>query len=278
MSHNIQRVSASKLRTWMACPLQAKFQYVDKLPRKQNASASYGACIHHALRTYNKTGDVEQAIADFLFAWEHPEQLDVVPETWSKGTNFGSLRSRGLATLRKYHEQVAWEHREVIALEHPFVVPFGEFELVGIVDLVEARRGNLGEDELHIVDYKTNKRQPYKNVLAWDVQFTCYAYAATQPEFWFGTNDSPAIPDAEAYWERFKDTTPLAFWYHLETNKEIFAGNRGDADFMRLYRIAKEMQRAKELEVYVPNLSGESCTFCPYQEPCGLPIPVKEHQ
>ena len=270
------RISASKLRTWMQCPLQAKFQYVDKLPRGQNSSASYGACIHHALQIYNQTGDVEAAISDFIHTWEHPEELDVVPDTWTKGTNFGSLRSRGLATLRNYHEQVKWDSREVIATEHPFVVPFGEFDIVGFIDLVEGHKDGRGNHELHIVDYKTNKKQPFRNNLPWDVQFTCYSYAPTQREFWFGTDDSPPVPDAEVRWERYKNSQPRGYWYHLETNKEIFTGLRDDEDYMRLYRIAKEMARALEYEVYVPNLSGDSCTFCSYQKPCGLPIPKKD--
>lgn len=266
------RFSASRLSTWMTCPLQAKFQYEDKLPRRQSAAASFGVCIHHALEHYNKTGNLDSSLLLFIDNWENPEKLGVEPDEWPKGTSYGSYRQRGLEVLRSYHDKMRWAHREVIATEHQFLVPFGDFELYGFVDLVEMRKNSRGKDELRVIDYKTNKRQPNLTALKLNIQFTVYAYAASQSEFWFGSDETPPIENAELLWERTNGLKPKAVWYHLETSKDINAGVRDDNDFMRLYRACTEIYRAMRNEVYVPDISGDACTLCPYTVECGIPV------
>lgn len=268
--------SASKIQTWMGCPLQAKFRYVDKLTDDRvNASASFGNCVHSALQNYNKNDSIEDALAYFIHVWEHPDIIGATPTEWSKNTNYASLRDRGIKMLKEYHDKCRWQKRRVIATEHEFLVPFGDFYLYGYVDLVELKLGSTGEQELRVVDYKTNKKQPYINALQWNTQFTVYSYAAAQPEFYIGTLDTPPVADGERVWYEVEDLQPLPIWYHLETSKEIFAGPRGDDDFMRLHRVVTEIQKAQDRSVYVPNVSGDTCTFCPYKEPCGLPIVQK---
>lgn len=267
------RLSASRLSTWMTCPLQAKFQYIDRLPRKQNASASFGSCMHHALDVYTRTHDVEGAVATFKDVWTNPEKLGVTPETWPQRQTFGGLMARGLDMLRDYHEKLKWENREVIATEHKFLVPFGEFELTGAVDLLEVKKDSKGKPTLRIVDFKTNQRAPFISNLRLNIQFTIYDYASRQPEFWAGNGpDFPGIPNGEWLMEINKDLPRRGVWYGLLQSKEYDAGPRDDADFLRLYRVAREMKKALEHDVYVPNISGDSCTFCPFTKPCQLPI------
>ncbi len=273
------RLSASRLKTWMTCSLQAHFQYDQKLPRVQNSSATFGTCIHHALAIYNLSdGDIDKAVTAFLEAWKNPDSLGVPIDEWTKGTSKESLQDRGEKMLSDYHAKIRWEKRDILAVEHSFVVPFGDYELMGIVDLVELRLGDTGQVELHVVDYKTNKKQPYMNALPYDVQFTIYVFAAMQREFWVGADGFPGIKDGEDLWDEFKNTIPKAYWFHLQTAKEIFTGHREDDDFMRLYRVAQAVQKADEQEVWIPNLSGDSCGFCPFKEPCGLPIPKMEDE
>lgn len=272
------RFSASRAQTYMTCPLQARFQYLDKLPRPKNSSAVYGICVHRALQHYNNTGDLDASVKLFCSVWDKPEQIDEHIDTWTKGTNAGSMRERGIKTLHAYHEQKRWEKRTVIATEHKFVVPFGKYELGGFVDLVELVKNKKGDPEIHIVDYKTNKRKPAIMNLRWNVQFTVYSFAALQPEFWKGTSESPGIKNGEDYW-RMTQTIPVRpIWYQLELAQTIDAGIRNDEDFLRLHRVCDEMRKAMELDVYMPNISGESCTYCPYKTPCGLPLHLDEEE
>ncbi len=269
-------ISQSFLKTWMACSLQAKFQYHDRLPRKQSAAATFGTCIHHALELYNNGATIEDAKASFVDNWDNPEKLNVTPEVWPKYTSYGSYRERGLLTLQSYHDTLLWDSRDVLATEHEFSVPFGEFVLHGFVDLVERRRNSRGKEVIRIVDYKTNKRQPNFTALNLDIQFTTYVYAATQKEFWVGFEETPAMLNGEFLWEMCNDLPVRAIWYHLDTNKDIDAGARDQKDFERLYRACKEIKQATEKEVYVPDISGATCLYCPYTEPCGITIPTQQ--
>jgi CRISPR/Cas system-associated exonuclease Cas4 (RecB family) len=261
------RVSASLIKTWMSCPLQARFRYMDKLPDVSNAKAAFGSCVHLALEYYNThDGDISGALAKFLDAWDDPAKIGSPFSYWPRGSTYGGLQNRGIEILREYHDKQKWESRYVVAAEHKFVVPFGDHELSGIVDLLETKKSGRGKNTLKIVDYKTNSVAPKEMQLRLDIQFTAYAYAVEQPEFWVG------IKDGERLYEQQKSMLKMPFWYHLMSNKEMKCGERTDADFMRLYRCVDEITKAVEHQVFVPNISGESCTFCPYADPCGLPF------
>lgn len=272
------RFSASRLTTWMHCPLQAKFKYIDRLPEQQNAKASFGTCIHHALEQYNHTADLELAKATFRDVWEHPEKLGVAPDYWPKFTTYSSLLSRGLQILDEYHEKQKWDSRDVLATEHRFLVPMGEHEITGVVDLLEIRKSGRGKDLLRIVDYKSSSRKPTLAELALNVQFSMYDYASREPEFWVGNGpDFPGIPNGEWMYETLADLPRRNIWYHLWGNAEIDAGSREPEDFMRMYRAFQQIERAIDNEVFVPDISGASCTVCAYAgDPCPVVIPDRQ--
>lgn len=253
--------------------MQARFQYLDRLPRKQNAYATFGSCVHHALEHYNSHSNVDEAIAVFLDVWENPEKIRAAVEVWPTGINYGGARQRGLDMIRGYHEKQQWEQRDVLASEHRFLVPIGSYELSGIVDLLELKRSAKGVPTLRVVDFKTNKRYPYRDSLSVNVQWTAYLWAVAQPEFWLGNGDShPPMDNGAYWWEMIRDVPARGIWYHLETQKELDVGARDDKDFARFYRVCQMIERAEKHNVFVPNISGESCGLCSYTAECGLTI------
>lgn len=269
------RLSASRLNTWMTCPMQAKFQYVDRLPRQQHAAATFGSCVHKALEVYgNSAGDLDRALATFKDWWENPDQHGIEPQVWPKsGKSFGSYMKNGIEAITAYHEQMKWHQRTVIATEHPFLVPFGDFDLTGYIDLLEVVKNKKGNEVVKITDFKTNARAPYINALRLNVQFTIYDYASRQKEFWTGANaDFPGVPNGEWWWSMAADLPRENIWYGLMQKRPYDAGERTEPDYLRLYRVAKEVERALEHEVYVPNISGDSCGFCSFTAACRLPF------
>ena len=121
------------LKTWMECPLQAKFAELDRLPQKQGSKATFGSAVHLAMEHYNRTNDVDEAIKLFLEAWNDPGQvLGADIDVWNKYSTYGGLRQKGIDIVRAYDERMRFEDRLVIATEHPFLVPFGEHELTGL--------------------------------------------------------------------------------------------------------------------------------------------------
>jgi hypothetical protein len=284
------RLSASRLQTWMTCPMQARFQYIDRLPQKQNSAASFGNCVHAALEEFCKTHNLDEALKLFEYYWTNPDVLGVTPDIWIKGTSFGGYMEKGKDSIRMYAESKKWIKREFIASEHSFLVPFGDFELTGKVDLLEFSTDKNGYDSVKITDFKTNKKKPFMGNLRLNIQFTIYDYASRQPEFWYGVpQETPeGEKDYETFpaltlkdtlfnspddaWERAQQCTRDPSWFGLMQAQEWSCGERNNSDYARLYRVAKEVEKAIDNNVFVPNISGDSCTFCPYVDPCRLPF------
>lgn len=284
----VMRMSASRLKTWMNCPLQAKFKYVDNEPVDfDGAKAVFGKCVHAALEYYNNSGgDVDTAIKIFLNYWHNPEKIGSPNDRirWPShiGYTFGSLKNRGIQIVQWMHDNQRWDDREVVATEHPFVVPFGPFELTGFVDLLELRKSGNGHTILKIVDYKTAARRPNKAELSLDPQFTIYDYASRQREFWCGwplpdgTIDPrfPGLPNGEWLYELHKTTPRRSIWFHLWDPKEIDCGTHDEADYGRLFRVCEQIRRAEQLQVFVPKI-GDACLFCDFTEICPTEPVVK---
>jgi hypothetical protein len=278
----MMRFRQSTLKKWMECPLQARFAEIDRLPRKAGSKATFGSCIHAGLEHYNRTGDVEGAIKVFTEGWENPPSLGLEEiEVWNKFTAYGSLRTRGIDILKAYHDRMKIEQRTVIVAEHRFLVPFGEHELTGTVDLVSVRKNHRGTQLLTVEDYKTQTRLPNVSELTLNIQGTVYLYAVGQPEFWFGHDGHDGrykpIPNADWYFEMFKSMPKRFLWVHLWQNgKEMDAGGRDDEDFGRLYRLCCEIERAVTHQVFVPNI-GEACLLCDYaHDPCPVSPPTRD--
>jgi PD-(D/E)XK nuclease superfamily len=270
------RFSASKLRTWSNCPLQGFFKYIELIPEPQSAKASYGSILHDALRYYNQTGNIEGAIRQFRDHWKNPEKVGLAPDWWPKGATYDKLLAQGTSVLERYHDSLKWDQRTVVAFEHPFLVPFGEYELMGYVDLLELRRSGNGQRLLKVVDYKGGYWQPKTVQLLLDIQFTVYLYAVDQREFWVGngTPDFPAIPGGERLYEELANVPRRAIWYHLDSLKEIDAGARKDEDYARLYRLCVEVLKAQKARVFVPRI-GDACSLCSYTKECGIDPSVR---
>lgn len=270
------RFSASQLRRWMSCPLQVHFDNTIKRPQQQNSKTTFGTCVHDALEMYNKSGDIEESSRRFLHTWENPQLFDAVPDVWARGTTYGSLKTKGIEILDQYHAAHRWEERDIVASEHKFHVPFGDHSISGVVDLMEVRRSQGGK-ALIITDYKTSSRTPTYAELALNIQFTVYQYATLQEEFWVGNGDEyPGLFNGASLFEEFKAMPRRGIWHNLWLNKEVYVGERDDNDYLRMYRCMIEVAKAIEAEIFVPNISGDSCGFCPYHDVCQVVAPVRD--
>jgi hypothetical protein len=259
----------------MTCPLAAHYRYDEHLPSPGvNGKTVFGSVIHGALELYNNTGDYDATVAKFKKDWANPP---VEPAWWPRSTSYASLRVKGLEILEATKNHYRFQDRVVFGAEVPFLVPFGDHELTGFVDLVESRRSGTGAELLHVVDFKTASRSPTTTELALDIQFTTYVWAVSQKEFWVGAKgnpDFPGIENGEWLWETIgRDMPKRAIWFGLWNGKELDAGPRTDDDFSRLYRLCDEIVRATEYEVFVPKI-GPACETCDYVEPCAMEIPV----
>lgn len=271
------RFSASRLKLHMSCSLAASYKYEHKLPTRQNGKVAFGKIIHIALAYYyDSRGDHAGALAKFKGLWARPERVGITIDYWPKLTSFDRLMGKGIEIINQVHETHKWKTFTLIGTEIPFLVPFGDHELTGYVDLLGLDRSGTGKELLTITDHKTATKKPSIAELALDVQFTVYLYATYQREFWVGgmAPEFPGLPNGEWLWETVgKMADRRSVWNHLWTQNQIDAGPRTVGDFERLYRVCTEIEKAVNLGVAVPTI-GSSCTWCDYQEPCELEIPV----
>jgi RecB family exonuclease len=258
----------------MTCPLAAHYRYDQNLPTTVNGKTVFGTVMHAALEYYNLTQDYEGTVKKFKAEWAKPP---VEPAWWPRSTSYASLRKRGLEILEAIKDHYRFQDRVVLGAEIPFLVPFGEHELTGFIDVLETRKSGTGAELLTVGDYKTGSRIPTVTELALDIQMTVYIYAISQHEFWTGSPgnpDFPGIENGEWLWETIgRDMPKRAIWYSLWNGKELDAGPRTDDDFGRLYRLATEIDRAINAEIFVPKI-GPACELCDYVEPCSMEIPV----
>jgi RecB family exonuclease len=188
---------------------------------------------------------------------------------WPPNMSYNDLRQRGIEDLRRYADDNKWAQREILATEHKFEVPFGDHELSGIVDVLEIH-GKGARKELRVVDYKTSSRLPTFEQLRFNCQFSIYMLATEQPEFWVN------IPNGEKLFEDLVGVPRRGIWYSLWHHKARDVGPRHDEDYMRLYRVMQEIEKAVEADVYVPNISADGCMFCPYTRLCAVTIPIAD--
>lgn len=270
------RVSASMMSTWSKCSMQAKFKYVDKLPDPSGSAAAFGSCVHLAMEHFSHNSDRDAAREKFLACWDDPESAGLRIDYWNKRQNAGSLRERGINLLNGYFERFEREDRRIIAVEHAFKVPIGDHEITGYVDLLEYRRSGRGKNTLRTTDYKTGKK-PWSDALRFNIQMTAYYFASLQPEFWIGypgEPDFPGMPDGARLYEEFKSQPRQVIWWSLPTDQEIDCGPRNEHDFRRMYLLIDQMEKAIHEEVFVLDISGDSCGYCPFTDVCGLDVPL----
>ena len=118
--------------------------------------------------------------------------------------------------------------------------------------------------------HNTGKR-PNKQSLGFDVQFTAYLYAAQQKEFWTGYDEKyVGLPNGEELYERFKDFEFVGIWSDLKNSKDYPVGPRTESDYDRLAYVLDSISRAIEHEVFVPDISGDTCGICSYQDLCPI--------
>lgn len=262
-------VRQSDLKLWQKCPLQYRWTHVDKIPREQSGSLSYGSIIHDCVLFLETTHDLNTAIERFYWFWDDPTRLD--PEYkisyYVRGTNWKKYREAGPALLRNWWSIIQWDSDANVAREHHFEVPIGDGHVLnGTADKVAVRyMPKLNRRVLLISDYKTNNKTPTYDYLAEDLQFTAYGYASTRREFWTG------IPNGEQLFAEFADVPRWGEWVALTSPKRMDAGERTQQQYNRLIYAVNALAESVAMRIFVPNISGESCRYCDFRKQCGLP-------
>lgn len=241
---------------------------------KQLSATAYGSVLHHALHTLERERDLQLAINTFEHYW-HPLNIEMIcepVEEWIARQSYGGLARQGVELLKRYWDLKQYDETdEVLALEIPFVVPIGDtgHELAGTIDRLTIRPFRKKQC-VCVDDWKSGKKKSY---LKHNVQHIAYSYATTRPEFWLGNpkhhtegfgEHGPALMEQYARYPR------RGFWIDCSgtTPKWNDCGEKTRRDYDRFFHAVDTYVRARENNIFMLNIAGEVCEYCPFRETC----------
>lgn len=165
------RLSYSAISTYETCPLQYKYQYLDRLPGRRSPALGFGESLHEALRAwYHQPVPVPPPLEALLTYLE---------EAWD-GSVYGSkeeeatYKDHARQVLAAYHKANAPDFHIPVALEQRFEIDVDGVTVSGIIDRMDRHPDGMYE----IIDYKTSRRLPPLKAVERDLQLSIYSLAA----------------------------------------------------------------------------------------------------
>lgn len=127
--------------------------------------------------------------------------------------------------------------------------------------------------EQMVETHNTNKKTPTYGYLEEDLQFSAYAYATTFLVFWEQLCAAQGWPpeQAQVLFDRYKNVPRRGEWVALTEPKRMDAGERTQRHYNRIIMAVDALGLSVAMRIFVPTISGESCLYCDFREPCGLP-------
>lgn len=168
--------SATRLKSYLTCPRQFRYSYVDAIPSLPTSLLVFGRALHDALCFVHEcqmesgslppVGDVLEC---FDALWS--EALKADPFFRDGSPSPAQHLTTGHEILRAY--LAAPENQKLpLAAELAFEVKAGDYRLAGIVDRLDESKSGL-----IVVDFKSGTRKPSSKDLDEELQFTIYAFA-----------------------------------------------------------------------------------------------------
>lgn len=235
------RLSFSRIDSYRNCPRKFRYAYVDRLPSLPSPHLSFGTSVHTALekfydRKLPECPSVDELLEALYEAWETEgfAELDRDEQV--------SYYRHAQQVLRRYHDRVAATYALPLATEAWFEMPVGDTAVVvGSIDRVDRR----ADGQLHVIDYKTNRRAQDRQRVAGSLQLGIYALAC---EYLFGQR--PA-------------TVSLDF---VVPGIEV-AVDVADIDLDKVHTVVTEVAEQIRAQVYEPT-PNRLCDWCDFRQWC----------
>lgn len=239
-------LSVSQVRTYLRCPRQYEYIYINKMRPPITSSLLLGRSFHKAIETANRAKledgeilSVEDVQDTFSEAWDR-EKAEV---EWEDGEDQGQLKDSGLAMTSHYYQEVGQKLRPKL-IEKGTTVDIDGVPVKVVIDLVE-RDGKIR-------DFKTAKRAPAKDEADRSIQLSTYAMAYREMT---GECESGAQLD---YTVNLKSGPKIT---HLET---MIDDNRIE----RTKALIKGVAQAISSGMFYPVEEGMACSYCPFKDVC----------
>ncbi len=253
--------SFSQLHTYEKCPLQYKFEYILKIPKKGKAVFSFGSTIHNTLHQFLKFANGGDDSQENLFGESKSKKdkkidfkflKDLYKKNWidewyiDKKQKSDYLK-QGEKIIKEFYEEFEKKSPALLvidgqpALEVPFNLKVGNDVIYGRIDRIDGKKGAI-----EIIDYKTGK-----------------AKEKLSPE------DKEQLLIYQIASQEILNEKPVKLTYHyLEENKKVsFLGS--DAEIENLKIKIKEIIKKIKNNEFKPN-PGHDCQYCDYRDLCDV--------
>ena len=251
--------SFSQVQTYLKCPLQYKFRYIDEIvpPREESLELLLGKSVHMALQyLYDQVSNLkipsEQEVVDF-FVQEFQKQFATTQFEAEQGEIF---ENRGKVYIQNHYQRnYPFDKFKVLATEEFFNFRLPNWQIFrGFIDRIDKIW-----DSLMINDYKTNKRLPADEEQTNDEQIILYGYGILQK-----------------YGKQFKQVKWQLEYLHFDHIKPVQIDSQTLEQTVQKYvDVIDEIEQRKkqfyqgDQNAFEPKETS-LCRFCAYKEICPL--------
>jgi len=265
-AHLEDSLSASRIGTYLRCPLRYYFDRIERLPwEKLSGALVIGSAVDRAVKDAvlrMKQGDEKPAATDLCATFENFLKLELenprAPIVWGSRLDEDGARALGRSLMEALRPVLFTEERlrRITATDVAFTVPLlderGEpmidTPLIGVFDLVEETdRGHVPLE----IKTASNRTQYLPDNLSRDVQALVYGLAAQT----LSGNGEARVK----YVSAVKLKTPEVIESENAVTAEQLAWVRG---------VVVGVKRAIDSGVFVARPSSIECGGCPFQEAC----------
>ena len=245
--------SHSRLEAFKKCPLKYKFNYIDKIKRKEEGIEAFLGSRFH--------GVMEKIYKDLPFRkYSLDELLDFYEDDWDKKYHDKIIIAKKEIKAKDYKEigkkfieyyykrYYPFNQGKVLGIERPVMINLddkGEYRLRGFIDRLDQAKDRTYE----IHDYKTSKSLPEQSKMDEDRQLALYQIGVQN--MW---NDVGSVE---------------LVWHYVAFDKEI-RSKRTVEELDELKRdtinLIQKIEAARE---FLPN-EGILCGWCYYKDICPL--------
>lgn len=245
--------SYSCLETFKSCPLKYKFNYIDKIKRKEEGIEAFSGSRFHRV--------MEKIYKDLPFRkYSLDELLDFYEDDWDKNYHdkiviadnerkAKDYKEIGKKFIEDYYKRYyPFNQGKVLGIERPVIINLddkGEYKLRGYIDRLDQAKD--GTYEIH--DYKTSKSLPEQSRMDEDRQLALYQIGIQN--MWNDVHNVELV------------------WHYVAFDKEI-RSKRTEEELDELKKdtidLIKKIEAARE---FLPNESI-LCGWCYYKDICPL--------
>jgi RecB family exonuclease len=230
----LSEFSYSRIDTYEMCPSKYFYSYIKKEPRQFNSPAVLGNIIHSVL---------EDTVSS-----EHPLSLDEMKMKYEenkvsydpKGAIPKDLLEVGEVLIDEFYDQNQDRIFDVYGKEIGFNFVIGNYSIIGFIDRIDVV-GN----SVHIVDYKTGKREVALKDVSSNLQMGIYALAA-----------SIMFPGKEI----------TASLHYLRSNR-LKSHTYSEEDLASIkQKLIERIQVIVEDDNFLPTANERICSFCDHAQ------------